>query len=236
MKYKIIFILLLSSCVNYSYNGQNKSNYYSKGFAYIEHISSTNVIDDIFHVSHNQLKVGSKVRITNPDNNKSIEAIIKNKVKYDNFYKVMITKYIAKELNLDLDFPYVEVNEIKLNKSFIAKKAITENVEKKIANKAPVDKISIDNISIAEKIDSPKSKTYSILVARFYNLSSAEFLREKLTVILDDSNYQLINITKKNDKSYELLMGPYNTINKLKNDYTILNNSNFEDLDIKIND
>ena len=31
-------------------------------------------------------------------------------------------------------------------------------------------------------------------------------------------------------------MGPYNTINKLKNDYIVLNDSNFEDLDIKIND
>jgi hypothetical protein len=31
-------------------------------------------------------------------------------------------------------------------------------------------------------------------------------------------------------------MGPYNTINKLKNDYSILNDSGFEDLDIKIND
>jgi len=32
------------------------------------------------------------------------------------------------------------------------------------------------------------------------------------------------------------LLGPYNTINKLKSDYIVLNNSNFEDLDIKIND
>ena len=31
-------------------------------------------------------------------------------------------------------------------------------------------------------------------------------------------------------------MGPYNTINKLKNDYIALVDSNFEDLDIKLND
>ena len=31
-------------------------------------------------------------------------------------------------------------------------------------------------------------------------------------------------------------MGPYNTIKKLKNDYIVLNDSEFEDLDIKIND
>ena len=47
---------------------------------------------------------------------------------------------------------------------------------------------------------------------------------------------ELIYINKKNAKSYELLMGPYNSINKLKNDYIVLNDSHFEDLDIIIND
>ena len=54
--------------------------------------------------------------------------------------------------------------------------------------------------------------------------------------ILVSSNYNLIYISKKNKNSYKLLMGPYNTINKLKNDYIVLSDSNFEDLDIKIND
>jgi len=54
--------------------------------------------------------------------------------------------------------------------------------------------------------------------------------------ILISSNYKQIYIKKKNDKSYRLLMGPYNTIKKLKNDYIVLSDSNFEDLDIIIND
>ena len=61
-------------------------------------------------------------------------------------------------------------------------------------------------------------------------------LKKRLVTILASSNYQLIYVNKKNVKSYELLMGPYNTINKLKNDYIVLNESNFEDLDIKLND
>ena len=111
-----------------------------------------------------------------------------------------------------------------------------ENIEKKIANKAPVSKINISNLSVKKNIKPLKKKTYSIVVAEFYSLESAKALQKRLMLILENSNYQLIYIDKKNDKSYELLMGPYNTINKLKNDYTILNNSNFEDLDIKIND
>ena len=61
-------------------------------------------------------------------------------------------------------------------------------------------------------------------------------MKDKLVTILKDSNYQLITINKKSETRYELLMGPYNTINKLKNDYIVLNDSNFEDLDIKINE
>ena len=73
-------------------------------------------------------------------------------------------------------------------------------------------------------------------MAEFYNLESAELLKKRLTLILLNSNYQLIYINKKNNKSYELLLGPYNTIKKLKNDYIVLDESNFEDLDIIINE
>ena len=154
----------------------------------------------------------------------------------DGFYKALISKSVAEKLELSLEFPFIEINEIKSNKSFVAKKATTDIEEKKIANKAPIDKININNISKTKRVIKKKAKNYSILVAEFYNLSSAKFLKEKLATILKNSNYQLININKVSEKKYELLMGPYNTINKLKNDYIVLYDSNFEDLDIKINE
>ena len=236
MKYKLIFLFFLVSCSNYSSKAVKKSGHTASGFAYIEQNQSFNLDNEKYFISHNKLKVGSKIKIINPDNKKSFESTIKKKIKYDNFYKVLISKNIAEELNLSLEFPYVEINEIKSNKSFIAKKAITDIEEKKIANKAPVEEININNIS-KEKVPSKKKvKTYSILVAEFYNLSSAEFLKDKLASILKNSNYQLIYINKKSEKKYDLLMGPYNTINKLKNDYIVLSDSDFEDLDIKINE
>ena len=137
---------------------------------------------------------------------------------------------------MSFEFPYVEINEIKSNKSFVAKKAVTDIEEKKIANKAPVENININNISKEKKIFKKKVRSYTILVAELYSLSSAEFLKEKLILILKDSNYKQIYIRKKSEKKYQLLMGPYNTINKLKNDYIVLNDSNFEDLDIKANE
>ena len=56
MKYKIIFLLLLTSCISSEYNSKNNFTYTSKGFAYID-------FKDNFSVSHNKLKLGTKIRI-----------------------------------------------------------------------------------------------------------------------------------------------------------------------------
>jgi len=236
MKYKIFFLLLLTSCINSSFTGKNSFTHTAKGFALVEKQSFGSLEKNNFSVSHDRLIVGTKIRITNPYNKIFVETIVEKKIKYDNFYKISISRNLARTLDLNLDFPYVEINEIKLNKSFIAKKAITENIEKKIANKAPITKININNLSKNKKAKKIKPKNYSILVANFYNLESAKLLKKRLVTILTNSNYQLIYINRRNSTSYELLMGPYNTINKLKNDYIVLSDSNYEDLDIKINE
>jgi len=236
MRFNFFFLLFLCSCANSNNYGNNNFSYSASGFAYIEKNIPANIKDKKIYISHNKLIRGTKIRITNPDNGKFIETTVDKKIKYDFFFKVLISLDVANELELDTSFPYVKINEIKKNKSFIAKKAITENVEKKIANTAPVEKINISNLSKEKKIKKTTSRSYSILVAEFYNLESAQLLKKRLITVLENSNYQMIYINKKSDKSYELLMGPYNTINKLKNDYTSLYNSNFEDLDIKIND
>jgi hypothetical protein len=235
MKYKIILLFFLTSCTNSPYTSKNSFIYSAKGFAKIENNFTSKLHED-YYASHNKLKVGTKIRLINPVNKKSLEVVLKKKNNNNDFYKILISEDIAKKLNLDLNFPYIEINEIKNNKSFIAKKAITETIEKKIANKAPIDKINIDNLTKVKKIKTKKPKNYSILVAEFYNLESALLLKKKLTSNILSSNYQLIYIRKKNNKSYKLLMGPYNTINKLKNDYIVLNESNFEDLEIITND
>ena len=199
MKYKIIFLLLFSSCVSSTHTNKNNFTYSAKGFAHIDDQYIKKKFDsNKFFASHNKLKLGTKIQISNPVNKIAIEAIIKKKIKYDDFYKVSISKKIAKKLGLDLNFPYIEISEIKKNKSFIAKKAITENVEMQIANKAPVEKININNLT-PKKISLTKVKTYSILVAEFYNLKSAEFLKKKLVTILEKSNYHLTHVNKVNN-------------------------------------
>ena len=48
----------------------------------------------------------------------------------------------------------------------------------------------------------------------------------------------MIKITdkKKGNKQIDLISGPYNTINLMKNDYILLKNFGFEELDIIINE
>ena len=74
-------------------------------------------------ISNNQIRRGALIKITNPRNGKNI--IIKNSLnaKFPEFYKILITPMVSKELQLDENFPYVEVEELRKNKSFIAKKA-----------------------------------------------------------------------------------------------------------------
>ena len=131
MKYKLIILFFFVSCANYSSNVERKSGYTTSGFAYILKNNTTNLEYENFFASHNRLRTGTKIRIINPNNDKSMEVVIKKKIKYDNFYKALLSESIAKELDLSFEFPFVEIIEIKSNKSFIAKKAVTDNAEKK---------------------------------------------------------------------------------------------------------
>ena len=59
----------------------------------------------------------------------------------------MVSKKIAQTLKLDKNNPYVEVLEIKKNKTFIAKKSNTYDEEKQVIETAPVSEVVIDDLS-----------------------------------------------------------------------------------------
>ena len=101
-----------------------------------------------------------------------IAEVISNNVKFSDFYNSVITSRIADELSLNLKEPYINLVLISQNSTFVAKKAKTFNEEKKVAEKAHVDGIQIDNLG---EINQPKNETikeeiysYSIKIADFY--------------------------------------------------------------------
>ena len=145
---------------------------------------------------------------------------------------------MQKNLNLNKKLPILEIIEIKKNKSFVAKKAKIFNEEKKIPSKAPVASVQISNISknkITNKKKNFEDKIF-IIIASFYSAETAKFLKKRISKELSDLNYKKLKLKKINNNETQVILGPYSSINLLKNDYIKLKSFGFEELDIFINE
>jgi len=245
MKFKIFFfIFFIFSCSPQLKNLNQKKPYSAKGFAYVYNnydfqnkIVLGKLNNEKLQISHQNLKTGTFIKLINPKNDKSI--ILKNikRIKYPDFYKILITKPIMDELELSVDLPILEILEIKKNKSFVAEKAKMYNEEKKISSNAPVTSVKISNISKDknEKIINNQNKIF-IQIASFYSLNSANFLKQRIIKGVSDFDINKLKIKQINDKETHVISGPYTSVNLLKNDYIKLKNFGFEELDIYIND
>ena len=245
MKYKliIIFLFLISCAQNYS-KSELKKPFNSKGFAYIYNqedfinkIIKKKLDESSLQIAHNKLAPGTLIKIINSKTNDSI--ILKNnkKFNYPEFYKILITQSVADKINLHKDLPLVEIIEIKKNKSFVAKKTKIFKEEEKIHNKAPVETVTISNISKHKKKKNNvfKDKFY-IIIAEFYSKNSASLLKKRITQELTNFDSKKLYINSKKSNKITLISGPYNSINLMKNDYIQLTNFGFEELDISINE
>ena len=244
MKYKIIILIFfLTSCAqNYSKTNLNQP-FISKGFAYIyndedfvDKIIKKKLDNNSLQIAHNKLRPGTLIKIINVKTNESI--IVKNtkRFQYPDFYKILITKAVADELNLKADLPLVEVIELKKNKSFIAKEAKIFKEEEKIHNNAPVETVKIDNISKNNNKDKTVKEKFYIIIAEFYSKNSAYLLKERINKELTSFDDKKLFINTKKSNKISLLSGPYNSINLMKNDYILLKKFGFEELDISINE
>ena len=242
MKYKYFLIFLfLFSCASGNNNNYKKPNLSSKGFAYIyteedylNKIIKKKIDESHLVVGHNYLRSGVLIKITNPKNGKSI--IVKNKYKidYPEFYKILITKAISQKIDLDENIPFIEIEQLRKNKSFIAKKAETYDEEKQIHDSAPIEKVNISNISKKTKDKTSSQQRFVIILGNFYSSESANMLIKRIKTESIHFSDKKISIKKINKHNFEVFLGPYNTIKKMKNDYIALKQINFDEVDIKI--
>ena len=247
MKLKIIIFLaiILTSCETTNkkvITNKDFKNYSNDGFALIfnndifkKRIVSKKIDQRSLVIFNNKLKKDTDIKITNLLNEKYLIAKVGKSSKYPIFYNSVISERIATELDIDPDQPYVRVETINSNNTFVANKAKTFDEEKKVANKAPVDNISIQNISLEKdnntKVQKVKNAKFEFIIkfADLFFEESAITLKKRLE---DEYNLKDINIKKMSKNLFRVYKGPFYNLGSIKNVYNEIANINFENIEL----
>ena len=244
----IFIFLLLINCstetlVKNKPNVVLVSGYSNKGFAlvYSEDIFKKNIVnkkidDRSLTIFQKNLKINTKVKITNILNSKSLVATVGKNSIYPTFNNAVLSKRIAEELELDINQPYIEILEILKNSIFVAKKAKTYDEEKSDAVKAPVNKISNNDLNLIKKNTKKKYSTkfsYIVKIADFYFNDTALMMMNRIKTINLINNPKLKKIS---DKKYRVYLGPFSNINSLQKSYNDISILEFENIEIIKND
>jgi len=246
MKYKIILLLLffLASCTT-NQQIQNDAliieKFSNSGFTLIydpllyenKTINKKMNQRDLLIFQRN-LRKGTSVKLTNPENNKTIIAKVGVSAKYPDFNNSVVSIRISKELDLNSDEPFIYIEEIIGNDSFIAKKSKTFEEEKTVADKAPVETISINNLNESssdktKKIKNKKKFSYNIKIADFYYKSTANMMAERVRNEISLNNTKIEKIS---ENTFRVLIGPFANLKTLQNAYNSVKKLDFENIEI----
>ena len=247
MKYNfflILLIVLITSCTSNNYKTVNVDpileKFSNNGFAliyndklYNDKIISKKMNERDLIIFQRNLRKGTSVKITNPFNSKTIIAKVGKKANYPSFNNSVVSIRISKELEIDINEPYIFIQEIRDNASFIAKKAKTFEEEKKVADKAPVDTISVNDLNdtdekkIKKKINNEFK--YVIKIADFYYLNTAKQMVKR---IKSELNIKKTDINKINENKFRVFTGPYLSLKALQKAYNSIETLGFENIEL----
>ena len=242
------FFLFLTNCtmetlIKVKPNVVIINGYSNKGFAlvYSEGIFEKKIVNKKIDerslvIFQKRLKANTKVKITNILNNKSLVATVGKNSQYPAFNNAVLSKRIADELDLNINEPYVEILEILENSIFVAQKAKTYDEEKNVAIKAPVNKISINDLNVVKKRDTKKVITkfsYIVKIADFYFNDTALMMLKRIKT---ESLIKNPKIQKISDKKYRVYLGPFTNINSLQKSYNDISILKFDNIEFIKND
>jgi len=252
MLYKKLLILccfiLLNNCTTTTLTKNKISNsldnpFINKGFSliysdkfYDNKIISKKIDERSLVIFQKNLKKNTIVKITNILNNKSVIATVGNNADYPLFNNAVLSLRISDEIGLNENEPYVEILEVLEDSVFVAKRAKTFEIEKKVADKAPVNNINISNLNIKEadtKNELIKKFSYEIKIADFYFNDTASLLVDR---IIKETKIKGAKIKKINEKKYRVYAGPFNNINSLQKSFNDISILEFENIEIMKND
>ena len=178
---------------------------------------------------------GTPVRITNIINGKSLITVVQNKTVLPIFYNSVITNRIVNELSINPNEPYIFIETINSNNLYVANDVKTFDEEKEVANKAPVDDIMIQNISLETETKESNTKNfvtdfnYIIKFGDFYFEDSAIMLKNRL---FEEYNIKNILIKKLSQNNFRVYKGPYKDFEKLKKGFHNIENLDFDSIEI----
>ena len=244
----VIILLFLTNCTTGKLI-ENKpistlvKGYSNKGFTliynenlYNQKIITKKISERSLIIFQKNIKTNTLVKITNILNNKSIIGTVGESSKYPSFNNSVVSIRIAEELDLVSNQPYVEILEILENSIFIAQKAKIYDEEKKVAVKAPVNNINIDDLNEVKKNNTKNTIinfSYTIKIADFYFKDTALILLNRIKA---KSSIKNPKIQKISDKKYRVYLGPFNNINSLQKSYNDISILEFENIEIIKND
>ena len=133
---------------------------------------------------------------------------------------------------MDLNEPLIDITLVSENSTFVAKKAKMFDEERRVAEKAPVDGIQINDLNVKKekkKSDTVKLFSYSIKVADFYYNDSAKLMIDRIKNEVQIKNLTINRLSK---TKYRVLIGPFDDIKSLKNAFEKMDYFNFENLEI----
>ena len=244
----ICCFILLNNCTTTTLTKNKNSNsldnpFINKGFSliysdkfYDNKIISKKIDERSLVIFQKNLKKNTIVKITNILNNKSVIATVGSNADYPLFNNAVLSMRVADEIDLNENEPYVEILEVIEDSVFVAKKAKMFEEEKNVANKAPVNNISISDLNIEKtktKNKISKNFSYEIKIADFYFNDTASLLVDR---IIKETKIRDVKIKKINKKKYRVYAGPFNNINSLQKSFNDISILKFENIEIIKND
>ena len=216
--------------------------YNNKGFTLIynenlfkQKIVNKKIDEKSIIIFNKNLNKNAPIKITNLLNGKNLITKIGDELNYPFFYNSVISKRTANELMIDAAEPYIQIETLNSNNVYVANKSKTFDEEKNVANKAPVDTITIQNISTNKisknKVIKKKNKNFNYIIkfADLYFEDSAIMLKERL---INEFNIEKVSIKKLSNKRFRVFKGPYKDLGSLKKAYNDIGNIDFENIEI----
>ena len=128
--------------------------------------------------------------------------------------------------------PYIELILISKDSTYIAKKIKTFDEEKKVAEKAPIDGIQINDLNNDNRKETKITRenfSFSIKLADFYYENTAQMMISRIEEETSIKNSTILKLSK---TKFRVLIGPFDDIKSLKEAFEKLNSLNFENIEI----